>query len=269
MRRAGWSRQNTFVDHYLKDVTPHRPLKLKESVEDGPVPELTRISENYLPQDAAKVEMELDRVRKMKSFAKLWESDPLGEGASNVAQMVSEYTKRPLVEVTGASRVKSACLGAPAVSQDSGEDCSLNKDYWGVQSPDRSTVSILDNNLLDSPLALPPGWGDDDDTMLPGCSASLNSSSVNLESSPRKHVTREIPTFTAFRQKIIETPAGKIHKIAIIKKPLEALSKLAAQPIQGFDEIKKPPKMYKKEDRTGSVYFMIFRSTHQVRGLLK
>ena len=61
----------------------------------------TRISENYLPQDAAKVEMELDRVRRMKSFAKLWESDPLGEGASNVAQMVSEYTERPLVEVTG------------------------------------------------------------------------------------------------------------------------------------------------------------------------
>ena len=130
MRRAGWSRQHTFIDHYLKDVMPQAPLVSKDPPADGPVPELSRILDNHHPEHAAQVELELDRVRKLKSFAKLWESNPLGEGASNVTKMVSEYTQQPLVEVTRGSRVRSSHSdrqtdhqGSPADHPPMGQEC--------------------------------------------------------------------------------------------------------------------------------------------------
>ena len=47
-------------------------------------------------------------------------------------------------------------------------------------------------------------------------------------------------TNTTFREKIIDTPTGKIHKISIVRKPLDALSKLAANPCHGFERVKIP-----------------------------
>ena len=73
--------------------------------------------------------------------------------------------------------------------------------------------------------------------------------------------------FTAFRQKTINTPTGKIHKIAIVRKPLDALSKLAANPLPEFEEIRAPPKMYKKEDRIEACVlhdFLVYASGERI-----
>ena len=265
MRRAGWSRCHTFIDHYLKDVMPLAPNKNIESLVDGPVPDLPRISDNHHPEHAVQVEAELDRVRKMKTFAQLWESDPLGEGGSTVARMVSDFTQLPLVEVTRGSAVRSHSPDreefiqkAPPQSPDTLPPLSLTEEDINFSSDDISTVpSLVTNTLPDSPLAPPPGWGDepehvDESPLVSLPMSQMENVPISVENQVQNnnvyHTGQEKKDqgFTAFRQKTINTPTGKIHKIAIVRKPLDALSKLAANPLPEFEEIRAPPKMYKK-----------------------
>ena len=163
-------KKNTFIDHYLKEVMPLQPDKNIESLVDGPVPDLPRISDNHHPKHAVHVEAELDRARRMKTFAQLWESDPLGEGgSSNVAEIVSAFTQRPLVEVTRGSAVRNRspdreefCHRASSpLSSDSLPPLSLiDEDDLQLFSDDISTVSSMSTDKLpDSPLAPPQGGG--------------------------------------------------------------------------------------------------------------
>ena len=265
MNRAGRTRRNTFIDHYLKDVIPLQPDKNIESLVDGPVPDLPRISDNHHPKHAVHIEAELDRVRRMKTFAQLWESDPLVEGgSSNVAEIVSAFTKRPLVEVTRGSAVRNRSLdreefgprASPPLSLDSLPSIPLiDEDDLQLFSDDMSTVSSMSTDKLpDSPLALPPGWGDEPENVIEPAFLSTPISPQNKSLTATKdpvQVSDSVAhlgkgkkdkrfTNTTFREKIINTPTGKIHKISIARKPLHALSKLAANPCHGFEWVKIP-----------------------------
>ena len=263
MKRAGWTRRNTFIDHYLKDVMPLQPDKNIESLVDGPVPDLPCISDNHHPEHAVHVEAELDRARRMKTFAQLWESDPLGEGgSSNVAEIVSAFTQCPLVEVTRGSAVRNHspdreefCQRAsPHLSSDSLPPLSLtDEDDFHFFSDNISTVSsMITDTLPDSPLAPPPGWGDEPEHVIEPAflfvpispkEKILTSTETRVQGSDTVgHIGKgkKDKGFTTFCEKIINTPTGKIHKISIVRKPLDALSKLAANPCQGFEKVKIP-----------------------------
>ena len=266
MKRAGWTRRNMFIDHYLKDVMPLQPDKTIESPVDGPVPDLPHISDNHHPEHAVHVEAELDRARRMKTFTQLWESDCLGEGASsNVAEIVTAFTQHPLVEVTRHSAVRNRSpdreeifqRASPQLSSDSLPPLSLtDEDDFHYFSDDISTVSsMITDTLPDSPLALPPGWGDEPEHVIETAFLSvpispkekvkekvLTSTETRVQSNIVGHTGKEKKDkgFTTFREKIINTPTGKIHKISIVRKPLDALSKLAANPCHGFEKVKIP-----------------------------
>ena len=201
----------------------------------------------------------------MKTFTQLWASDPLGKGgSSNVAEIVSDFTQHPLVEVTRGSAARNRSpdrdefchRASPPLSSDSLPPLALIDEddlQLDLFSDHTSTVSsMLTDTLPDSPLAPPPGWGDEPQNVIEPAFLSIPISSKEKSLTSTETRVKGSDTvgqigkgkkdkrFTTFQEKIINTPTGKIHKISIVRKPLDALTKLVANPCQGFERVKVP-----------------------------
>ena len=106
---------------------------------------------------------------------------------------------------------------------------SLTDEDFNFSSDNISTVSsLVTNTLLDSALAPPPGWGDepehvDESTLASLPTSQMENDPISVETQVQNnnvcHTGKEKKDqgLTAFCQKTINTPTGKIHKIAMLE----------------------------------------------------
>ena len=299
MRKAGWTKENTFIKHYLKELLPCKPMQPVFSKDDAPVPLLDRISDNHRPEHAKVVEGELDRVRNMRALAETWNKDPHfaklatidqdralppvnlplndheeapEDQLGNLAELVAEHTSKPvseIIETSTGGRQVSHTQSRP-IDHDEHDDDHVNqsKPNWLDvlplhdlnQSDLNQSESCVSGDLPEAPLSPPPGWGDasanDSEDSLSDASSScapVSKGPIHIDGSilqkPDKNRGRQGTNqdrgFTAFRQQTIKTSAGKIQKITIIRKHVNTLPQIQNTQVEGLEEIKAPPAMYR------------------------